>query len=332
MEQLDKALNIKEHPDLEFVQLQNDYAGGKREFALLYKLVAKKNAQDIEHDQLTEEMLNLAPQDSASSLTFIQFLADQAPFVDSKIDKYMRKDGRNFNDAWYLMSSQKRVSINNKILYRSSTKAIREKNFMYAQRVANFKAGTYTDRMLSRKYHDKTILDYYKGVKDTSSFLSAAVKYYDQYLMNISVDSIKKVDSLRLKEMFSASMPLTGEKMMIPGSPTLVRNTTRFTPIAQYYTNELNEAAWSMYTYTHDPFYTAKALVWSERATEFFDHPGAIDTYARLLYRSGNKNDAVSWEEKSIKLYRDKKAPEAVYNKYVVVLENMKSGVPLDKY
>jgi hypothetical protein len=106
MLELDKALKRKEHPDTDFQQLQKDYTNGVRDFTTLYRLVAKKDSFLLEHDQLTEEMLNLAPKDSARSLTFLQFLAIQAPLIGSRADQYLRRDQQSFNDAWYLMPLQ----------------------------------------------------------------------------------------------------------------------------------------------------------------------------------------------------------------------------------
>ena len=331
LEQLNKALDMKEHPDKDYADVQKAYADGKRDFTLLYSLMVKKNALDIEHDQLTEEMLNLAPKDSAASLTFIQFLAEQAPPIGSKADQYMRKDGRNFNDAWYLLPLQKRISLNGKINYKSKNKAIKEKDLVYAERVASFTAGTYTDRTQSRKVHDKNMIDYFKGIKDTSAYLIASSKYYDQYLMSISVDSVQRADSMRRKEMFEAAMPTN--KMLQTDGRALTGKSIQYAPATQYYTNELNDAAWSIYIYTHDPFYTAKALVWAKRANEFFDNPGAMDTYARLLYRTGNKEEAISWEEKAIKTYNSRKVPVAIVADYETILNKMKTGATvIDKY
>jgi len=327
MEQLNKALDRKDHPDTEFKQLQNEYNSGKREFGLLYKLVAKKNEWVLEHDQLTEEMVNLAPRDSATSLSFLEFLAEQAPIIDSKASQYMRKDTRNFNDAWYLMSLQKRSSLNNKIIFKSKSKAIKEKNRGYAERVANFSAGTQTDRNQGRKSHDRNIIDYYKGIKDSSNFLFLSIKYYDQYLMSISVDSVQRADSIRRRELFATA---TTDRMMQPGGNEVIRRSAPYAPVTQYFTNELNDGAWTIYIYTHDLFYTAKALAWAKRANEFYDSPEAMDTYARLLYRTGNKEEAVNWEEKAVQVTKTRKIPAG---EYADLVSKMKSGInPIDKY
>ncbi|MES2004579.1 MAG: hypothetical protein V4450_08660 [Bacteroidota bacterium] len=326
-DQLNIALNKKEHPDLAFKQFQEDYNNGKRDFDLLYQLVAKKNAAAQEHDLLTEEMLNLAPKDSALSLSFLQFLAEQAPVYDSKVYVFMHSNNQNFNDAWYLMPLSKRASINGKMTAKSKKKAISEKNAVYAERVASLAAGTYSDRVQARRNHDYTMLDYYKGVKDTSSFLLGSVKYYDQYLMNISVDSVKRVDSIRRAELLANTVP---SNITTPSGKTIFGTSIQYAPTTQYYTRELNNGAWTLYTSTHDPFYMQKALGWIKRANEFYEDPGALDTYARLLYRTGDKTEAIRWQEKAIEITKSRRMPSGSFDE---ILSKMKTGdTVIDKY
>ncbi|MES2372326.1 MAG: hypothetical protein V4557_07090 [Bacteroidota bacterium] len=333
VDQLNKALAKKEHPDNLLKELQTAYDSGKKDFTLLYQLVRKKNELELEHDLLTEEMLDLVPTDSATSLTFIQFLAEQAPLYDSKAYKFMHKDTRNFNDAWFLMNLQKRVSINNRIIAKSKNKAIKDKNRVYAERVATMAAATHTDRSLARKSHDRNMIDYFKAIKDTANFLFTSVKYYDQYLMSINVDSLKHADSLRLKEMLAAATPVSvpsSERQTTPNGVAFVRSSVQYAPIMQGYTNELNDGAWTLYTYTHETVYMTKALDWAKRAFEFFENPAAMDTYARLLYRTGNKEEAIAMEEKAIQLSKTRRMPPGEYDD---VLKKMRSGITtIDKY
>jgi hypothetical protein len=333
VDQLNKALAKKDHPDNQLKELQTAYDNSSKDFTLLYKLVRKKNELELEHDQLTEEMLDLAPADSATSLTFIQFLAEQAPLFDSKVYRFMYKDNRNFNDAWFLMTSQKRVSINSRMITKSKNKAIKDKNRMYAERVATMAAGTYTDRLQARKSHDRHMIDYFKAVKDTVNFLSASVKYYDQYLMTVNVDSLKHVDSLRLRDMLAAATPVSipaSERPSTPNGTAFAKSSVQYAPIMQGYTNELNDGAWTLYTYTHEPVHMAKALAWAKRAVDFFENPAAIDTYARLLYRTGNKEDAIVMEEKAIQAVKIRRMPTGEYDE---LLKKMRTGTTaIDKY
>ncbi|MEO7529871.1 MAG: DUF255 domain-containing protein [Sediminibacterium sp.] len=329
---LNKALAKKEKPDNLLRELQSDYNSGKKDFDLLYKLVRKKNELELEHDQLTEEMLDMVPKDSANSLTFLQFLSEQSPVINSKADVYLRKDQRNFNDAWYLMSLQKRSTINNRIIIKSRNKAIKEKNLAYAEQVANFTAATNTDRVQARKGHDKNMIEYFKAVGDTVNFLSASVRYYDLYLMSINVDSLKRADSLRLRDMLAAATPVTipSDRQATPNGTAFTRSSVQYAPIMQGYTNELNDGAWTIYTHTHDPVYTAKALDWAKRAYEFYPNPGAMDTYARLLYRTGSKEEAIAMEEKVIQISKMRRMTTVDFEE---VLKKMKLGtVSIDKY
>lgn len=327
MQQLDKALEKKERPDLEFMELQKGYVAGNRDFDLLYKLVAKKNELEMEHDLLTEEMVNLAPRDSANSVTFIRFVAEQAPLVDSKVSFYMRRNNRLFTEAWYAMPLPKRSRINGILVAKSKAKAIREKDVKYAERVAYFSSSTYTDARDARKYYEKAMIDYYRGVKDTVSFLQSSVKYYDHYLMSISVDSMKKADKERQDQMLhEAASP---DKTLLQNG-SIRQQSVSFAPATQYYTNELNAGAWTIYSMTHDPYYNSKALAWAKRAIEFFEQPAAMDTYARLLYRTGNRSEAIAIQEKAIEYSRERKMPVREFEE---VLAKMKGGeASIDKY
>ncbi len=327
MEQLTKALDKKQHPDTEYAQMLIDYQNGKRDFDLLYKLVAKKNELQLDHDQLTDEMISAAPKDSAGSPYFLAFVTRQSPVINSKADTYIHANQRIFIDGWYLMPAQERSMINGRINAKSKEKAIKEKNIAYAQQIASRTAQTYSERSAAIKSYDKNMLDYYKGVKDTTTYLHASVKYYDQYLMTISVDSIRKADSVNKQEQLTKIPP---NVLKEPGANQMMTKTIQFAPVAQFYTSQLNEAAWALYTYTHDPAYTDKALAWAKRATEFYDNPAAMDTYAKLLYRTGNKEEAIAWEEKAIKVLSDRRMVSAGYDD---TSKKMKAGIsPLDKY
>jgi len=78
----------------------------------------------------------------------------------------------------------------------------------------------------------------------------------------------------------------------------------RYSPMVQYYNRELNKAALAFYEMTSDPLYLARAIKWSARANEFFEHYISLNTYALLLYATGKKEDALIWQDKAI---QDKK-------------------------
>ena len=73
----------------------------------------------------------------------------------------------------------------------------------------------------------------------------------------------------------------------------------------QSYTGMLNNAAWYIYTTTPNPKYLYKALEWAERAINVYESPEALDTYARLLYVTGNATKAIKVQKQAIILLQN---------------------------
>ena len=74
--------------------------------------------------------------------------------------------------------------------------------------------------------------------------------------------------------------------------------------------NVLNNMSWTFYEKVTDPKMLAKAVEWSKKSNELHkDHPAFLDTYASLLFKSGNKKEAIAQQEKAISIV--KKSPDA---------------------
>lgn len=100
--------------------------------------------------------------------------------------------------------------------------------------------------------------------------------------------------------------------------------------MTQIFTRDLNNGAWNFYTMTNNPVLLQKALEWSKRANDFFETPDAMDTYSRLLYKTGDKEAAIDWQTRAIAL-RKKRGFEA--SDHENILANMKKRKEkIDKY
>lgn len=66
--------------------------------------------------------------------------------------------------------------------------------------------------------------------------------------------------------------------------------------------NTLNEFAWAVFENCADEDCVKEALGWSKRSLDMVEDPGLMDTYANLLYKLGQKDEAIAMEEKAIKL------------------------------
>ena len=63
----------------------------------------------------------------------------------------------------------------------------------------------------------------------------------------------------------------------------------------------LNSIAWDFYENTTNPDYLAQALKWAEKAVELDDAHHIMDTYASLLYATGDLAKALEVEEEALK-------------------------------
>ena len=66
---------------------------------------------------------------------------------------------------------------------------------------------------------------------------------------------------------------------------------------------------------------------WSQRALEFYKSPEALDTYAKLCYRLGQKTEAVIAMEEAIALRKKQGFPS---REYEMVLVKMTSNQVVD--
>lgn len=79
-------------------------------------------------------------------------------------------------------------------------RAIAEKNVARAMNVADFTRRTWSSNFMEgNKSYAFKMLQYFRAVKDTATYVRMAVSYYDQYYMNISVDSMNRRDSLNFE-------------------------------------------------------------------------------------------------------------------------------------
>lgn len=86
---------------------------------------------------------------------------------------------------------------------------------------------------------------------------------------------------------------------------------------------QLNDMAWSIFEGCDDPACLKAAAEWSKLSLEKEkDAPMYLDTFANLLYRLGNKEQAIKTQEKAISLLTDATQKE----QYVATLQKMKKG------
>jgi Protein of unknown function, DUF255 len=319
-EQIGIAL-FKSSEGIRISELEKEYREGDKSIEMLQAILLKRKSLSLETDSLLDVYVSILPADSLTSVATLSFIAKMAPLIGSNADNQLRKDYPLFNKAWYALPLAERVVINNRIIAKSMNKAVSEKNQAFAYRVASFNKSTYTNNMLAgENAFDKNILDYLYETKDTFNYLVRAVNYYDKYYMSVSIDTISKQNSLRRNKMFAT---VKGNTVSRTDSTMRIRKSITFSPQTQKFTQALNTGAWNFYKMSNDTMYLSKALQWVKRAVEFYESSEATDTYARLLYKTGKKEEAVFWELKTIALKQKRGYPTVEFE---AVLNKMKAG------
>jgi hypothetical protein len=326
--QIDLAL-YKSGEEVRVIELEKEYRAGNKTSAMLELILRKRKSLNLETDALLDEYVEILPTDSIKSLRKLAFIAQMAPVIGSPADSKLRSNYTLFNEAWFTLPLAERVAINSRINNKSIEKAIKEKNETYAYRVATFVRSTYAgDYLAGKKMYDYYLLRFYKETNNLQQYRVRAIDYYDNYFMTLSVDSIKKADSEKRNLQAANTKPSAITKSDSGSLQQRQFKQFAYAPITQNFTRDLNDAAWSFYKMFDDSTNTNKALQWSKRANEFYESPEAMDTYARLLYRSGYSSQAASWMEKAIALRKKRGFPTAESES---ILENIRQGKALAK-
>ena len=328
--QIDKAFNKITEGKVTLRELNEEWNNNPNDVAAMEANVNKRTTLGLPTDSLLETYIKRLPTDSLTSVRVLNFIAQQAPSIFSKAHEVLHKDQDLFLQAWYAMPLPTRININNRITYKSMQKAIQQKNKSMANATAYFTAGTYkTDPVQGPKAYEKQMLEYYVGIKDTSAYLKQAELYFDKYFMTVPAEKIKEQDSLRIKQMLAKA---PADTIKDPGNPAkfTIRKGVNFAPQTQFFTGELNHGAWLLYTSASNENYLKKALTWAKRSLDFYESPEAMDTYARILYKTGNSGEAIKWQKRAIEIYKERKFPA---KEFEMVLAKMERGEKqLDAY
>jgi len=154
--------------------------------------------------------------------------------------------------------------------------------------------------------------------------------------VNTKIQAKEAVDFAAIeKELAQKYPPINTEKASLEMQPRYFAYTKNFPGlrdsfnkyIAKYGSaitaGQLNDMAWSIFEGCDDPACLKAAAEWSKLSLEKEkDAPMYLDTFANLLYRLGNKEQAIKTQEKAISLLTDATQKE----QYVATLQKMKKG------
>ena len=280
--------------------LEELYKNGNRnlDFLEMY-ITARKNLQ-LDTDGLLDEYVTLIPADSLQSKRMFVFLLLMNPIFESVAYRKIEDFYLAINKIKYNYQYPFHASVKSSIANKSIRKAIAEKNEAYALRIADFAKTMYPkDIDKSNKTYNGFLIDYYEGVNNTAKFLQLASEYYDTYYMPIPVDSVKKADTANMNKLAQKQQ---GTKIKQGDSTVVIRKQIMYTSESGKFSSVLTGAARKFLELTDNADYLSRALKWSQKAIAFNETFTAMNVYALLLYKTNNKPEAISWQEKAIAL------------------------------
>ena len=295
------------------------YKKGKPDAAFLKEYISKREHLGFyDNAKLIDQYVGFLPVNALNDYQTVLFILKAGPYAFGKTAILASTNKQVYDSIYKTEPLAVRIAINNRTINNTYKEAVNTKNLALVQQAANYSRNTYVkDYRQATIASTKLLLQYYTAVKDTANYLRQANYFYDNFYMNISADSAKKLELAQRTAQLS--MISNGKKVFYADSmkKTFPKNTRNDTVIVRqgFFTttaafdvaNELNNAAYTFYTTgTKNPNYLSKAIIWSRRAILFNQIFAYYDTLAHLLYRYGfyaeaevNQNIAVDLAKKN---------------------------------
>jgi hypothetical protein len=173
-----------------------------------------------------------------------------------------------------------------------------------------------SEQQISQKF------EFYKDKDDTLKLIEVGNKYAVELIEDYDVKKKKHLErelsSLEyITNLTNNSTDKKSENIDLEQNKKIIlekeaKNYDSFTA------NELNSIAWTFYEKIKDKSELEKALTWSEFSIKLSKTPEKLDTFAHLLFTTGNINKAITIEESALELAKK----DTQYNQFVKEFEN----------
>ncbi len=315
---------------------QSEIAAGKATPAILREYIIESQSLGISVNNLIiDEYVKQQRPGNFNKLSEVLFVLEAGPVFQSFAYNRVQLNRKVFDSIYTVLPYQRRVAINNRIIRNTIKAAIEQKDVKLAARGASFARSTWPEQDKNGiKAYESNMLNYYRSVKDTANYLKNLVKFTNNFYLDISADSIKRISAAR------ATIAEADAKIMIAGPagdtskvglanlayqnmPREVvmklrelqnRDTTGMgrpvmssslvsVPPPNPVAGTLNDNAWGIYlTRTTNKTYLDPALVWAKRAVQLDPRSAHYDTLAHILYRLNSLEEAIATQQKAIKV------------------------------
>lgn len=298
--------------EMSLVDFDSIYAAGNTSTGFLKDYILRREKAGITNNaDLIEKYVEGLNVSHLFNYEEVLFILKAGPIADGIAYKLASLD-KHLTDSIYKTEPQTvRIAMNNATIANTLNSAIANKNISRATAAANFTRNTWSSNTVEgQKNWSLKMMQYYRGVNDTIKYLQQASAYYEQYYMRLTVDSVKKRDSLNYINAREKAI----ETSRTTNNDSITKRSFSFSYPKDSYATELNNAAWSFYLMADNKNdYLMKAMLWSRRALELSPKPAFYDTYAHLLYRLKFFVEAESMQRKAIEIAKVEKIDTKLY-------------------
>jgi hypothetical protein len=306
----DKAISSAKEKSL--ADYDSIYKAGNHSPEFLKEYILKRERAGItDNSELIEKYVFGIKVSDLYNYAEVLFILKAGPIADGDAFRLARLNKNIIDSIFKTEPLSDRIAMNNATIANTMSSAIAGKNIARATAAANFTRNTWSNNQYEgQKNWFLKMMQYYAGVKDTNKYLQQASAFYEQYYMRLTVDSVRKRDSLN----YLAARRNAREVSRININDSTVKRTFGFTYTKDSYATELNNAAWSFYQMADNKSdYLFKAMLWSRRTLELSPKPPFYDTYAHLLYKLKFYDEAESMEKKAIESAKIEKSDTKLY-------------------
>jgi tetratricopeptide (TPR) repeat protein len=268
-------------------------------------LIIEKSKIDFDTRLLLEQYLDLLTLKEIGTMETAKLILEQGMPLESRAREviYAVYPDSKVDSLFLSYPLEERIKINNKIIVSTRQAAVRFKSRDLIYKLSNFISNTHQKNYEKGNFHrQKTLVDFYKEIKDTTNFLQNAENFCNYSLFSVSLDTLKKRSARERNEMFEQRGKSNGG--------------FSYSPFYLQFGSELNNIAYEFFKHTNDLEKLAKALKWSKRSMEINEalvpdeihkqNPYFMDTYASLLYRLGKKDEAIETQTKAIEILKSR--------------------------
>ncbi len=301
---LDEAIQRSKGKSL--VEYDRQYAAGNDSVAFLKEYINKRiNTGITANAEIIEKYVNNLSVRDLNNYGEVLFILKAGPLADGRAYALLNTNRKMVDSVFKREMYDVRVAINNRTIENTLASAIATRNASRAYAVSAYAQRTWnTDYMQGQKSSSARMLQYFSGIKDTTAYFRQAIQHYDRFYMNISVDSIRKLDR-KIQEQARSN---ANEQAALSRPPGADIRSVSYAVRSSTTAADLNNAAYNVYlTGTKNQATLSKAMLWSKRSIELTPNAASYDTLAHILYRLGFHTEAVATQEKAVNLAKEEK-------------------------